>query len=300
MLKSILRRGFAALGLSVALVAAPAQARTTPQGAHPALWAVADADTTVYLFGTIHLLPEKYKWRTAAFDRAVDGSQQLVVETIVDDKNPLKMMSALASLGLSKGLPPIAERVPPAKRPALEAAIAKSGVPRQAFESMETWMAAFLLLGNQFKDSGLKGEEGVEKVLRDSFASKGKPIGELETNVEQLGFFDKLPEGAQRELLLGAIDQPQSFNAEFKQMLGAWARGDVNAIARTFNRDLGNSPDLKQALIERRNANWSRWIEQRMDQPGAIMIAVGAGHLAGKDSVIDMLRKGGYQVRRLQ
>jgi uncharacterized protein YbaP (TraB family) len=299
MLKSMLRRGFAALGMTLALVAGPAQART-PQGAHPALWAVADADTTVYLFGTIHLLPEKYQWRTPAFDRAVDGSQQLVVETIVDDKNPLKMMSALASLGLSKGLPPIAERVPPAKRPALEAAIAKSGIPRPAFESMETWMAAFLLLGNQFKDSGLKGEEGVEKVLRDSFASKGKPIGELESNVEQLGFFDKLPEPAQRELLLGAIDQPQSFNAEFRQMLGAWARGDVSAIARTFNRDLGNSPDLKQALIERRNENWSRWIEQRMGQPGAIMIADGAGHLAGTDSVIDMLRKGGYQVRRLQ
>src|SRR5512138_1544739 len=71
MLKSMLRRGFAALGMSLALVAGPAQART-PQGAHPALWAVADADTTVYLFGTIHLLPEKYQWRTPAFDRAVD------------------------------------------------------------------------------------------------------------------------------------------------------------------------------------------------------------------------------------
>jgi uncharacterized protein YbaP (TraB family) len=57
---------------------------------------------------------------------------------------------------------------------------------------------------------------------------------------------------------------------------------------------------LKHALIEQRNANWSRWIEQRMSQPGAIMIAVGAGHLAGKDSVIDMLKKSGYQVRRLQ
>jgi uncharacterized protein YbaP (TraB family) len=299
MLKSLARRAVAALGLSLTLFAGPAGARA-PSAPRPALWSIADADTTIYLFGTIHLLPEKYRWRTPAFDRAVDGSQQLMVETIVDDKNPQKMMSALASLGLSKGLSPIAERVAPAKRAALEAAIAKSGIPRPAFEAMETWMAAFLLLGNQFKDSGLKGDQGVEKVLRDSFASRNKPIGELETNVEQLGFFDTLPESAQRQLLEGAIDQPQSFNAEFKQMLGAWERGDVNAIARTFNRDLGSSPELKQTLIDRRNANWSRWIEQRMAQPGAIMIAVGAGHLAGKDSVIDMLRRGGYQVRRLQ
>src|SRR3954454_17062120 len=299
MLKKILQRGLAAIGVSLLLGAGPAAAKAPPP-AHPALWAVADADTTVYLFGTIRLLPEKYRWRTPAFDQAVDGSQQLVVETIVDEKNPQKMMSALAGLAFSKGLPPIATRVPEAKRPALEAAIKKSGIPRPLFDQMDTWAAAFMLLGNQFKDLGLKGEEGVERVLRDNFASKGKPVGELESNVEQLGFFDKLPESAQRELLEGAIDQPANFSGEFGQMLAAWARGDVNAIARSFNRDLGASPELKEALIERRNANWSRWIEQRMAQPGAIMIAVGAGHLAGKDSVIDMLRKSGYHVRRVQ
>jgi uncharacterized protein YbaP (TraB family) len=298
MIKPFFRRLVGALGLSL-LLAAPVSARA-PAAAHPALWAVADADTTVYLFGTIHLLPEKYKWRSAAFDQAVSGSQQLVVETIVDDKNPQKLMSALASLAFTKGLPPIAERVPPAKRAALDVAIKKSGIPRQAFDSMETWAAAFMLLGNQFRDMGLKGGEGVEAVLRGAFTSEGKPIGELESNAEQLGFFDTLPEKAQLALLEGAIDQPASFNKEFDQMLGAWSRGDVGAIARTFNHDLADSPELKHALIERRNANWSRWIEQRMTTPGSVMIAVGAGHLAGKDSVIDMLQRAGYRVRRVQ
>jgi uncharacterized protein YbaP (TraB family) len=299
MLKWIVSRAVVALGLALLLPSGAAQAKAAP-AAHPALWAVADADTTVYLFGTIHLLPERYQWRTPAFDRAVNGSQQLMVETIIDDKNPQKMMQALASLAFSKGLPPVVDRVPPAKRPALEAALAKSGLPRQALDNMETWAVAFMLLGNQFKDMGLKGEEGVEKVLRDNFSTHGKPIGELETNVEQLGFFDKLPEGAQRELLEGAIDQPQNMKGEFGQMLAAWSRGDVKAIARTFNRDLGSSPELKQALIERRNASWSRWIEQRMAEPGSVLIAVGAGHLAGKGSVIDMLQHSGYRVRRLQ
>jgi uncharacterized protein YbaP (TraB family) len=299
MLKSLLRRAVAALGLSLLFAGAPATAKA-PQAAHPALWAVADADTTVYLFGTIHLLPENFSWRTEKFDRAVAGSQQLVVETIVDDKNPQKLMSALASLAFSKGLPPIAERVPPAKRAALNAAIAKRGFPRQALDNMETWAVAFMLLGNQFRDMGLKGGEGVEAVLRDSFATKGKPVGELESNLEQLSFFDGLPQKAQLALLEGAIDQPQDMTADFGKMLGAWARGDVNAIARSFNRDLSASPEIKEALIARRNANWSRWIERRMEQPGAIMIAVGAGHLAGKDSVIDMLKRGGYRVRRVQ
>jgi uncharacterized protein YbaP (TraB family) len=296
---TFIKRLFAPVAALLALGTGPAVAAPA-HAARPALWAVADADTMVYLFGTIHLLPENYQWRTAKFDQAIEGSQQLVVETIVDDKDPTKIMSALASLAFTKGLPPIADRVPPEQRAALEEGIKKSGIPRSAFDQMETWAAAFMLLGNQFRDMGLKGGEGVETVLRDAFTSKGKSVGELETNIEQLGFFDTLPEKAQLALLEGAISQPQDMTKDFNGMLAAWSRGDVKGIARTFNHDLAASPELKQALITRRNQNWTRWIEHRMASPGSVLIAVGAGHLAGKDSVVEMLKKDGYRVRQVQ
>jgi uncharacterized protein YbaP (TraB family) len=163
---------------------------------------------------------------------------------------------------------------------------------------MKTWMAAFILLGNQFKALGLSG--GVEGVLRNSFSTRGKPVGELETNLEQLGFFNQLPESAQRLLLEGALEGGKSADADFNGMLHAWSRGDVAGIAKTFDRDLATSPALQQGLLRQRNANWSKWIEQRMAQPGAVLIAVGAGHLAGKYSVLELLKKHGYKVRRLQ
>jgi uncharacterized protein YbaP (TraB family) len=294
MLKSLLLRTLAALGL-VGLASGAAAAP-----AKPALWAVSDADTTIYLFGTIHLLPQNYKWQSAKLDQAVASSQQLVVETIVDETKPLEMMSAMAGLAFSPGLPPLAERVPPAKRAALAAAIKQSGLPATAFDRMETWAAAFTLLGNQFKAMGLKAGAGVESVLRTSFKSQGKAISQLETNREQLGVFDALPESAQRSLLEGAIEQPREMSTEFNRMVDAWARGDVDAIARTFNRDLASSPALREALLNRRNANWSRWVRERMDAPGSVMVAVGAGHLAGRDSLVDMLQRGGFKVRRLQ
>ncbi|MFL6761440.1 MAG: TraB/GumN family protein [Sphingomicrobium sp.] len=298
MLKSLLRRVGAALGLSLLLGSVPLEARA-PQPAKPALWEVSDADTTIYLFGTIHLLPNDIQWRTARIDQAVSGSQQLVVETIVDDKDPTKLMSAMASLAFNTpNLPPLLERVPAAKRPALAAAVRKSGLPPQALDKMETWAAAFILLGNKFRELGLSG--GVEGVLRKDFAAQGKSVGELESNLEQLSFFDKLPEPAQRNLLEGAIEESKSMTDEFGGMLKAWSSGDVNGIAKTFDRDLSTSPELQQALIRQRNANWSKWIEQRLAQPGAVLVAVGAGHLAGKDSVLEMLKKSGYKVRRLQ
>ena len=292
----LLRRFVAPVTALLALGSA-AEART-PQLAKPALWAVSDADTTIYLFGTIHLLPSDLKWRTPRLDQAMTSSQELVVETIIDDKNPTKLMSAMASIGLATGLPPIAERVPPAKRAALKAAIKKSGVPEPAYNAMKTWMAAFLLLSNQFRDLGLSG--GVEGVLRNDFIARNKPIGELESNLEQLSFFDRLPESAQRNLLEGALEEDTAVKREFGGMLDAWSRGDVNGIARTFDHDLSGSPEMRDSLIRQRNSNWSKWIERRMTQPGEVMVAVGAGHLAGRHSVLEMLRKDGYTIRRVE
>src|SRR6476469_3500200 len=174
MLKSLLRRVGAALGLSLLIGQVPAQARA-PHIATPALWEVSDADTTIYLFGTIHLLPSDLQWQTPQLKKAVANSQQLVVETIVDDKDPTKLMSAMASLAFNTpNLPPLMERVPAAKRPALAAAIKQTGYPPQALDRMETWAAAFILLGSKFRELGLSG--GVEGVLRGDFAAQGKSV----------------------------------------------------------------------------------------------------------------------------
>jgi uncharacterized protein YbaP (TraB family) len=299
MVMKFLRRGLAMLGLA-ALAGCATTAEPASATGRPALWQVADRDTTIYLFGTIHLLPKDYAWRTPAFDKAVAGSESLVVETIVDTSSPQALAGELARLGFRDGLPPLVTRVPPHKRALLESAVAKTGIPRAAFDRMETWAAAFMLLGTQFKDLGLTGDAGVEAVLRGSFMRAGKPVGQLETNTEQLSMFDTLPESAQRALLEGAIDSPGEMQSQFQQMLSAWARGDVAAIGKSFNEDLSGSPELREALLRRRNVNWARWIERRMAAPGSVFIAVGAGHLAGSESVVAMLQKDGYRVRRVQ
>lgn len=299
MLKSIFRRLAAALGFAALLGTVPASARA-PQTARPAMWQVSDSDTTIYLFGTIHLLPADLQWRTAKFDQALQASQQLVVETVVDQQHPEAIQAAEMSLGFKQGLPPIADRVPAADVPRLRTAIASTGVPEKFFDQMKTWLAAIQLLGVQFRTMGLKGSNGPEEVMRQQFLSEQKPIGQLETNVEQFGYFDRLPEKAQRSLLEGAIQPHTGMDKDYNGMLASWSKGDVKGIAATFNHDLADSPDLKKTLLQQRNANWAKWIEQRMAQPGTIMVAVGAGHLAGADSLVTLLRRDGYSVERVQ
>jgi uncharacterized protein YbaP (TraB family) len=298
-MNKLLRRLLAPFATLLALgSAAPAEARA-PQAAKPALWEVSDPDTTIYLFGTIHLLPEHMQWRTPAFDNAVAQSQELVVETIVDQQHPEAIAAAEMSLGFKRGLPPITKRVPPTQVAKLKAAIAKSGVPEPVFDQMKTWLAFVQLAGVQFRAMGLKGADGPEEILRQQFLSANKPIGELETNLEQFGYFDRMSEQSQRQLLVGALEEGNA-DKEFSGMLASWSRGDVKAIGVTFNHELAATPEIRKFLLQQRNANWARWIEQRLASPGAILVAVGAGHLAGKGSVIDLLKKDGYQVRRLQ
>ena len=292
-------RRLAAFGAVAATACATAPA-AEPKPASPALWKVADADTTIYLFGTIHLLPPGTKWRSPVFDQAAAGADTLVVETDIDESNPAGTLGELFKLAISPGLPPLADRVKPEKRAALAVAIEKSGIPATALDKMETWAAAFLLLGVQFKDLGLSPGSGVESVLKKQFQEGGKPIGELESNAEQLGFFDKLSEDAQREFLEGVIDDPKDMKGEFSGMVDAWSRGDLAGIAKSFNSDMGDAPELMDVLIARRNANWASWVKTRLDQPGTVMMAVGAGHLAGDKSVVNLLEKQGVKVTRVQ
>jgi uncharacterized protein YbaP (TraB family) len=295
---TLFKRLFAPLAALLA-IASPAAARAAQQG-KPALWEVSDADTKIYLFGTIHLLPTGYQWRTAKFNQALNSSQELVVETIVD-QNSQELAQAFMQLGFTRGLPPIAERVPAAKQALLRSVIAKTAYPEKVFDQMETWMAAIQLLQVRLEQIGLKEEPGPEQLLRNEFSAAKKPIGELETNAEQLGYFDRLPEKAQRLLLEGAIDPPADLKKDFSPMLASWSRGDIKMIAFWFNRDMSGSPALLDNLLVQRNAHWKGWIEQRLATSlGKTFLAVGAGHLAGSSSVIKMLQRDGYKVRRVQ
>jgi uncharacterized protein YbaP (TraB family) len=295
LIKRFGRRLAAFSAIAATACASPA---VEPREASPALWKVADADTTVFLFGTIHLLPKDTSWRSPAFEDAVKSSDILVLETVIDEKNPAPVFEALAKLGVSPGLPPLAERMKPEKRVALAQLIAKSGAPADAYDRMETWAAGYLLLLVQLGQLGL--DPGVETAIKAEFNSAGKPIDQLETNAEQLGFFDGLPEADQRAFLEGVLEDPAQMKVQLTAMVEAWSRGDVKAIARTFGEEFQDSPELKKALLLRRNANWASWVKGRMDKPGTVLVAVGAGHLAGDGSVLHLLEKQGLKVTRIQ
>ena len=287
---------------AVALAGCAAQTSAAPAAAEvkPALWKVADEDTTLYLFGTIHVLPEGKPWITPALGAAVDGADELVTEIGSLETAGAEGGAAMMELGLGKGLKPLAERVPAEKRAALAQMVAASGMPAQALDNMETWLAGIILFQVAMKQLGVAPESGVEWQLAERWKPSGKPVLGLETMREQFGIFDRLPEEMQQAFLVSTLENPVEMKKQFGAMVDAWAAGDVEGVARTFNDDEQMPPALRKVLLEARNADWAEWLAERMDRPGTVFVAVGAGHLAGDQSVQAMLKKKGFKATRVQ
>lgn len=295
---SALFAGIALLSCSGCEAKAPPAKPVAQAVARPALWKVYDADTTVYLFGTIHLLPKGMEWHGPKLDAAMKASQDLVLETVIDD--PAALGAIMMKLGTSPGLPPVLDRVPPAIRPKLKATIEKTGLPLTTLDGMETWAASLVISTASLRSAGLDHDEGAEAQLTNAFRKAGKPVAGLETPAQQLGYFDGLSEEAQRKFLVSVADGSDRMAKEFAAMIGAWRKGDVKKIALTFDDEMRESAELADILLYKRNQRWAAWIKQRMDKPGTVFVAVGAGHLAGKQSVEDLLAKQGLKVVRVQ
>lgn len=284
---------------ALALMLAACAPAATEAPARPALWAFSDADTTVYLFGTIHVLPEGVAWDGGRVGAALATADRLVLE-VTDPAGDAGIRSTFQALATSPGQPPIAARVPPDQRGALDAMIAKSGIPRATLDRMETWAAALTLAASLYPQIGVSAEQGVETRLTTRFAAAGKPIEGLETAAEQLGYFDRLPEPAQRVFLASVVRDHADAGPQFDRMIAAWRQGDVDGLALTADDEAHLSPELADALKRQRNTRWAERLAHELDRPGTVLVAVGAAHLAGRDSVQDMLKARGLTVKRLQ
>lgn len=287
----------AAFGFALLLLAACSGDRPErPAGQGPALWKVEKDGTTAFVFGTIHVLPKDLPWETAAMRAAVAGSDRLVLEAEgVDDV--VRTQAVFNRLGRSAGLPPIADRVAAARRPALQALIARGDLSEAALSSYESWAAAMLLSTVTQGDLKLSGEEGVEPALTAEFREAGKPVEGLETVERQFALFDRLPEETQRKFLNETVGQSKDARAQFDRMLAAWLKGDMGAIARDFMAEVASEPELAGPLLTDRNREWADKVARMRGRP---FIAVGAGHLAGPGNLIALLEKKGFKVERVQ
>jgi uncharacterized protein YbaP (TraB family) len=268
-----------------------------PREAKPALWAVRDGDTTVYLFGTVHLLRPELRWFDGPVRTAFDASDTLVLELVMPPQ--AETQALLDKLGRTPGDSTVAA-LPAPEHARLEDALRQAGLPLQALDRDEPWLAALTLSLLPLQKLGYDDANGVEQVLQTAAGKAGKQVTGLETAEEQFGYFDHLSAAAQTRLLGDTLAGLPETGANIDAAVAAWSKGDADAQARLLNADLAPNPELRDTLLLRRNQRWAAWVEGRLQRPGTVFVAVGAGHLAGSESVLAMLAKAGLKVERLQ
>lgn len=267
--------------------------RPAPVPAKPALWVVTGPDgQRGWLFGTIHALPRPADWRSPAIDNALAGADRIVVE-IAGIGDSAAMQREFAALARTPGQPPLASKLPPALRGKLAAELKAAGLAESRFAELETWAAALTLAQAGAKD--LDSANGIDRAV---VALAGtRPVVELEGTRAQLGIFDSLPEGEQRDLLAAIVGDPdQDSDSPF----AAWLRGDMAALERETHRGLLADPELRQALFTGRNLAWTEKVAVMLAAGHRPFVAVGGAHMAGPDGLPALLAARGYRVVRVQ
>lgn len=286
--------------LALLLCAAPAAAQEAPAPVEgrPALWRVADADTTIYLFGTVHALPQGAKWLEGTVAGALLSSDTLVTEVppgTLTDPAFLRRYTAAAMLPEGETLRGMLTGQQRAK---LEAALAASGLKPDQLDRFKPWFAANTLVLAPLLKKGFAVASGSEGAI-EAKAAKGTARLGLETGDQQLALFDGLPHDLQIANLMEVVDKLGELDARMDRTVSAWLAGDVAAVAAE-NEAKDDDPRMAEALLYPRNRAWADWIAARLATPGRVFVAVGAGHLAGAHSVQSALAAKGLTVTRLQ
>lgn len=299
-----LRRAVSAV-LAVLLAPAALCAQPSPEAAakptregRPALWRVADADTTIFLFGTVHALPADARWLAGTVAGALLSSDTLVTEVTargLTDPDFIQRYAASARLPDGQTLRGL---LTAEQRDAYEAALLSSGFKPEQFDAFKPWFVANTLVVAPLLKSGYAAAAGSEQAIDALVPESMTRIG-LETADEQIAMFNALPQDVQIASLMDVVDQVGQVGERVDRTVDAWLAGDIDAVAAE-SESKDDDPRLGEALLYPRNARWADWIEHRLATPGRVFLAVGAGHLAGPKSVQKALEAKGLTVTRLQ
>jgi uncharacterized protein YbaP (TraB family) len=289
-----LRRGCIALAGGFALLAAQVAS------AEPAIWVVKDRDSTIYLFGTVHILRAETEWRTPKIDAAFNSADELWLEIPDVTSFGAQLVGGFFTLryGLSPSRP-LSSRLTKEEYAALDRAARSAGFTAQSLNVFRPWLAAMLIQTSAMVEGGFDAASGVEMRLQASSRTRKIPVKGFETIEQQLRIFADLPEEDEMALLRDTLKEFQEGPDALDDLIGEWAEGDVAALERMVVADMRvQSPAVYDALLKKRNANWAVKIEEMLKGSGTAFVAVGAAHLVGPDSVQAQLKAKGITATR--
>jgi uncharacterized protein YbaP (TraB family) len=272
--------------------------------AKPALWKIKGAKGTLYLFGSVHVMKKEVHWDTGKVKAAFDASDALYLEIAgLDEVAQKAMQPDVMALGMDTEHP-LSTKISKEDVTLLDDAVKSLGLPGEsALEPMRPWLAFISIATLPLVKAGYDLNSGIDKALEEEAKAAKKPVHGFETALSQMHALSDMPEDLQVKALHVELEELPAEPARLQKMVADWSHGDVEAIGKQDERELkARVPELYDRLVVKRNVAFTDGIEKLLKDPstGTVFAAIGAGHLAGDESVLALLKARGFVSERIQ
>lgn len=262
------------------------------------LWTVKGTHNTVYLLGSIHVLRPGDGGLPPAAEAAYADAEQLVMEIDLDDPasaDPAALLQAMQRTALLPEGTSLRE-VLGSDYAAIAGRARQAGLDLAVFDRFAPWLVAVTLMQVELARRGFSPEHGIEYSLASRAGEDGKAIAGLETAEQQFAAMGGLSLAQQKRFLMMTLEESGQIDSQLDELLGAWRRGDAAALARVLSAEFEAFPELYRPLTEDRNRAWLGRLVDLLDDRDDYLVVVGALHLVGRHSVVDLLEQRGYEV----
>ena len=263
----------------------------------PLLWQVKGRKNTVHLFGSIHLGQPDFYPLASQVESAFDRSGHLAVEfDPTSDAFRKELAQFMARARLPEGKT-IRDVVSPGVYRKLTEAFERMGIPLEGMDRLKPGTLAITLIALKLQTMGYMPDFGADQYFLNR-AKRGKEIVELEGFDEQMRLFESLGEERFLAYTLFSLNDMESKSG---QLITAWRCGDLKTMKELLFEDLtpnmiDNTGEIYEKLFFGRNRKMADKIKTYLQKDGDYFVVVGAGHLVGDRSIVDLLRRDGYTV----
>ncbi len=261
----------------------------------PALWRMRQQDSTVYLFGSVAALCPNEGWFTGKIKEAFEESSEIVVEVDTADAS-----KSVPKLGIFTDGRKLSQVIGPKLNQQFYAALNIHSIKSPSLDALRPWLAANTLQAQSLQNSCYSSVYGVEEILTKAATQRKMRTSYLDTFDDQMGIFANLSEPQQIEYLRYAISNSLTAASETDSLVESWRAGHPENLPAKFGALFVELPWFREPLLINPNRKWAAKIHDRIKQPGVTFVAVTAGHLAGDNSILQLLQKMGYQIERIQ
>jgi uncharacterized protein YbaP (TraB family) len=272
------------------LADAPAKARNN------CLWSTETGKNTIYLLGSLHLLRGDSFPLSKEIEEAYSDCTKVVFETNPGSVNDPAFQAQMMAHGLYAEGQTLKRNVSQQTYRLLEKKVHAVGLPVAQFDRFKPWVCALILTSMEFQRLGLDPRHGIDAHFFERAKRDGKEIVALESAEYQLGLFTKMGKTEQESFLRQTLKDLELIETMASEMVDAWRTGDGDKLSSIIRANFEEHPDMYKRFITQRNAKWASQIETLMGQDDTVLVIVGAGHLVGAESIVELLRKRGHTV----